>query len=196
MTLAKRKEVRQRDVYIRRKARGPGSPKTVGEALVDEHLREAALDFDLSPILSGDAMFAERVADDFIAEVRRRADADPDVTDADLGERLDVLWPFLYRSLNRFRDRLKTGAKGVIALKSKAAPVQAPPVSRVAAPPVERPSGQPPPRGLGSAPDQPKRQLGSVPDQPKRRLGQAKKIVKRALGSVEPRPKRRLGDPK
>lgn len=194
MTLAKRKEVRQRDVYIRRKAMGPPTPKTVGETLVDEHMREAALDFDLSPILSGDIKFAERIADDFIAEVRRRADADPDVTEDDLATRLDLLWPFLYRSLNRFRDRLKTAAKGVVKLAPQAAPVQAAPVKRVAAPTAQPPSG-PPPRKLGQAPEAPKRQLGAPPEQPKRKLGQAGKVVQRAIGSV-PRTHRRLGDPR
>ena len=181
VTLAKRKEVRQRDVYIRRKAMGPPAPKTTGEALVDEHLREAALDFDLSPILSGDARFAERVADDFIADVRRRAKEDPDVTDDDVTVRLNVLWPFLYRSLNRFRNRLKTAAKGVVKLKPQAAPVQAAPVARVAVSAVKPPSGQ--------------SKLGEPPAREKRRLGQAAKIMKRVLGSSPTRASR-LGDKK
>lgn len=191
MTLARRKEVRQRAVYIRRQAKGPPAPKTAGEALVDEHLREAALDFDLSPILSGDPKFSERVADDFIADVRQRAKADPDVSDDDVTARFDALWPFLYRSLNRFRDRVKIAAKGAVQLKPQAPPVQPPPPPRVAAPPVSRP----PPRGLGSKAPEPKRRVGAAPKREKRRTGQAKKLVKRALGSGPKRPKRKLGSP-
>lgn len=191
MTLAKRKEVRQRDVYIRRRAAGPPAPKTAGEALVDEHLREVALDFDLSPILSGDVNFAARVADDFLAAVRSRAESDTDVTEVDVTSRLNTLWPFLYRSLNRFRDRLKTGAKEVVQLKPAAPPKQLPPTARVAEPPAPRPK----PRGPGDREPQPQRRVGQT-DVPARRTGVAKKIVKRAVGEVPQPPKRKLGSPR
>ena len=45
MTLAKRPEVRKRDIYIRRKAMGPPPPATVEAELVDALVREAAIDF-------------------------------------------------------------------------------------------------------------------------------------------------------
>ncbi len=112
MTLAKRPEVRKRQVYIRRKASGPPPPATLEAELVDDLVREAAIDFDLSPILAGDLLFAQKVADDFVADVRRRASADPNLTEADVKARLDKLWPYLYRSLNTFRDRLHTAMGG------------------------------------------------------------------------------------
>lgn len=112
MTLAKRPEVRKRQVYIRRKASGPPPPATVEAELVDDLVREAAIDFDLSPILAGDLLFAQKVADDFVADVRKRASAVSGLTNADLDARLTVLWPYLYRSLNTFRDRLRTAIGG------------------------------------------------------------------------------------
>jgi len=112
MTLAKRPEVRKRQVYIRRKASGPPPPATIAAELVDDLVRETAIDFDLSPVLAGDLRFAQKVAEDFVAALRKQASADANISDADLNARLAVLWPYLYRSLNTFRDRLHTAIGG------------------------------------------------------------------------------------
>lgn len=112
MTLAKRPEVRKRQVYIRRKAMGPPAPATIEAELVDDLVRETAIDFDLSPILAGDHRFAQKVAEDFVDAIRKKASADSDISDADLNARLAILWPYLYRSLNTFRDRLHTAIGG------------------------------------------------------------------------------------
>jgi hypothetical protein len=112
VTLAKRPEVRKRQVYIRRKAMGPPPPASLEDELVDDLVRETAIDFDLSPILAGDHRFAQKVAEDFVADIRKRASADPSLTEADVEARLTVLWPWLYRSLNTFRDRLRTAIGG------------------------------------------------------------------------------------
>ena len=111
-TMARRPEVRKRMVYIRRKAMGPPPPETVEAELVDEMVREAAIDFDLSPLLSGDKLLAQRVADDFVKDLRQKVSADPALSEKELEARLQVLWPWLYRSLNIFRNRLKAAIGG------------------------------------------------------------------------------------
>jgi len=111
-TMARRPEIRKRLVYIRRKAMGPPAPETTEAELVDEMIRESAIDFDLSPVLAGDKLLAQRVADDFVKDLRKRVSDDPDVSESDLEARLNRLWPYLYRSLNIFRDRLKAAIGG------------------------------------------------------------------------------------
>jgi len=111
-TMARRPEIRKRMVYIRRKAMGPPPPETPEAELVDEMIREAAIDFDLSPVLSGDKLLAQRVADDFVRDLRKKVSADTEISDEDLEKRLEMLWPWFYRSLNIFRNRLKTAIGG------------------------------------------------------------------------------------
>jgi hypothetical protein len=112
MTLARRPEVRKRLIYIRRKAMGPPPPDSPAVAAVDDLIRETAIGFDLSPILSGDHRLAQKAAEDFVADLRERIGGDPSITPELLQARLDDLWPWLYRSLNAFRNRLHTAIGG------------------------------------------------------------------------------------
>lgn len=113
-TLARRIKVRRGWVYLKRAASGPPSPKSDKEEAIDDIIRDTAVAFDFSPVLSGDRIQAQRVAEDFVAELRRavREDQSPsEPTEEDLEARFLQVWPHLWRSLNAFRDRLRVAFK-------------------------------------------------------------------------------------
>lgn len=112
--LARRKSIRQGWVYIHRRPTGPPPPKNNKEEALTDLIRDAAVNFDFSPIFSGDRRFAQKVAEDFINTLREYVSADEslaDLTQADLEDRLVDMWPWWYRSLIAFRDRLHTATK-------------------------------------------------------------------------------------
>lgn len=109
-TLARKVQIRRGWVYIKRAASGPPTPKSDQEEAIDDLIRDTAVAFDFSPVLSGDRLQAQRVADDFMQELLRAVSADESPskpTPEDLERRLQVLWPHIWRSVNGFRDRLR-----------------------------------------------------------------------------------------
>lgn len=110
-TLQRKRKTRVGWVYIRKRASGPPQPKNDGEEAIDDLVRDAAVNFDFSPVFAGDPIQAQRVADDFIAELRALIVQDESLEapdEEDLQKRVNVLWPFWYRSINKLRDRLRT----------------------------------------------------------------------------------------
>ena len=113
-TLARKVAIRRGWVYIKRAASGPPPPKTDKEEAIDDLIRDTAVAFDFSPVLSGDRVQSQKVADDFIRELERAVSADESLAKPsreDLEARLLVVWPHLWRSLNAFRDRLRTAVQ-------------------------------------------------------------------------------------
>ena len=111
--LARRKKVRHGWVYIHRTPTGPPPPSNSKEEALADLIRDVSVNFDFSPIFSGDRRFSQKVAEDFVKELRAAVSADgsgSEITIADLEKRLDVIWPWWYRALNAFRDRLNTSA--------------------------------------------------------------------------------------
>lgn len=112
--LARKKQVRHGWVYIHRTPTGPPPPRDDKEEALADLIRDAAVNFDFSPIFSGDRRFAQKVAEDFVKTLREYVSADEslsDLTQDDLNSRLSQLWPWWYRSLVSFRDRIHTAAK-------------------------------------------------------------------------------------
>lgn len=108
-TLARRKKIRHGWVYIHRRPTGPPQPKTHKDEALTDLIRDAAVNFDFSPIFSGDRRFAQKVAEDFVATLREYVSADEslaDLTQEDLTERLLQLWPWWNLALRAFRDRV------------------------------------------------------------------------------------------
>ena len=113
-TLARRKKIRHGWVYIHRRPTGPPPPKTPRDEALTDLIRDAAVNFDFSPILSGDRIFAKKVADDFIRTLRDYVSADGSLTgisQEDLNSRLATMWPWWYHALSSFRSRLHTASK-------------------------------------------------------------------------------------
>jgi hypothetical protein len=109
--LARRKKVRHGWVYIHRRPTGPPPPTTEKEEALTDLIRDVAVNFDFSPVFSGDRRFSQKVAEDFIKGLREAVSADgsgADLTIADLEARLNKIWPWWYRALNAFRMRLNT----------------------------------------------------------------------------------------
>lgn len=112
-TIFRRKKVIPGWIYIRKAPMGPPTAQGAAEEAVDDLLRDVSVSFDFSPVLSGDRRQAQKVAEDFISDVRAAAAKD-DLVDSELLEaRLKTLWPWWYRSLNHFRTRLKATLKTV-----------------------------------------------------------------------------------
>jgi len=112
--LVRRKAIRHGWVYIHQRPTGPPPPQNdKGEALSDL-IRDAAVNFDFSPVFAGDRLFAQRVADDFIETLRDYVSADESLTNLtqdDLTAHLLKMWPWWHRSLRSFRDRIHTATK-------------------------------------------------------------------------------------
>lgn len=113
-TLARKVAIRRGWVYIKRTASGPPPPKNDKEEAIDDLIRDTAVAFDFSPVLSGDRVQSQRVADDFVRELESAVSADESLAKLsreDLEARLVQVWPHLWRSLNAFRDRLRTAVQ-------------------------------------------------------------------------------------
>lgn len=109
--LARKKKVRHGWVYIHRTPTGPPPPRNLKEEALHDVIRDVAVNFDFSPIFSGDRRFAQKVAEDFIKQLREAVSADnsgAELTEADLITRLKKLWPWWFRGLSAFRDRIHT----------------------------------------------------------------------------------------
>jgi hypothetical protein len=112
-TIFRRKKVIPGWIYIRKAPMGPPPAKGPAEEAIDDLIRDTAVSFDFSPLLSGDRRQAQKIAEDFMSDVRAAAEKD-DLVDSDLLDaRLKKLWPWWFRSLNTFRDRLKAALKTV-----------------------------------------------------------------------------------
>jgi len=112
-TIFRRKKVIPGWIYIRKAPMGPPPAKDPSEEAIDDLIRDVAVGFDFSPLLSGDRRQAQKVAEDFMADVRASAEKDDLVDGALLDARMAKLWPWWFRSLNTFRDRLKAALKTV-----------------------------------------------------------------------------------
>jgi len=110
-TIFRRKKVIPGWIYVRKAPMGPPLPSTPAEEALDDLIRDTAVSFDFSPLLSGDRRQAQKVAEDFAADVRAAAAKDDLVKEGDLEDRMAKLWPWWFRSLNTFRDRLKATIK-------------------------------------------------------------------------------------
>lgn len=104
-TLTRKKKVRHGWVYVQRTPTGPPPPTNPSEEALDDLIRDVALNFDFSPIFSGDQRFAKRVAEDFVKELRAAVEGSS-MKEEDMDERLSKLWPWWYRGLRVFRHRL------------------------------------------------------------------------------------------
>lgn len=112
--LIRQKKIRQGWVYLRTTPSGPPAPKTPKEEALADLIRDASVNFDFSPILSGDTNYAQKVAEDFVKTLREYVSADEslaDLTQDDLDRRLSQLWPWWQRSVNSFRDRVHSAFK-------------------------------------------------------------------------------------
>ncbi len=109
-SLARKKQVRQGWVYIKRPSGGLPQADDEDQKKLDGLIRDIAVNFDFSPIMSGDKVQAQQVADDFVDELRDRIKAEG-LPSVKLELQVSRLWPHLWRSLNAFRDRLKTASK-------------------------------------------------------------------------------------
>jgi hypothetical protein len=129
-TLQRRHQIRKGWVYIRRRAMGPPQPKNEKEEAIDDLIRDAAVNFDFSPVFSGDPLQAQKVAEDFVAQLYRYAEQDQsgaDLTRDDLSRRVNQLWPHWFRAINKLRNRLKTAVKVTgVATKRSEKPVEKP----------------------------------------------------------------------
>ena len=109
--LARKKKVRHGWVYIHRTPTGPPPPTSPKEEALVDLMRDVAVNFDFSPIFSGDRRFAQMVAEDFVRELRAAVSADgsgADLKEGDLDDRLRRLWPWWYRGIAAFRNRIHT----------------------------------------------------------------------------------------
>jgi len=110
-SIYRRKQVIPGWIYIRKTPMGPPLPSTPAVEAIDDLIRDVAVGFDFSPVLSGDKRQAEKVAEDFLEDLRAAAKKDELVSEDALEKRITGLWPWWFRSLNQFRDRLKMSIK-------------------------------------------------------------------------------------
>ena len=106
-TIFRRKKVIPGWIYIRKAPMGP--PVAVGpvEEAIDDLIRDVAVSHDFSPLLSGDRRQAQKVAEDFVADVRAAAANDDLVEEEALTARLMGLfdrsaqpdWPWFEEDL-------------------------------------------------------------------------------------------------
>ncbi len=185
-TLQRKRKTRVGWVYIRRRAAGPPQPKNDKEEAIDDLVRDAAVNFDFSPVFSGDRIQAQKVADDFVAELRALVAQDESLEapdEEDLERRVEVLWPFWYRALNKLRDRLRTALgpsarpslpeKGIGTLKKpEPEPEPEPPPKRIPSRPIGGREKKALPLG-GKSPKAPP--VGGTPRKAPRLGGQPKK---------------------
>lgn len=111
--LVKRKRVRRGWVYIHKTPNGPPAAKTMQEEAIDDLIRDTAVSFDFSPIFSGDRRFAQKVAEDFINEMLEYAEDEDEITSEALEKRVLSMWPWWWRALNTFRNRLHTMIRAI-----------------------------------------------------------------------------------
>jgi broad specificity phosphatase PhoE len=109
--LARKKKVRHGWVYIHRTPTGPPPPANSKEEALADLMRDVAVNFDFSPIFSGDRRFAQKVAEDFVRELRAAVSADAsgmEISVEDLEKKLNQVWPWWYRAILAFRNRIHT----------------------------------------------------------------------------------------
>jgi hypothetical protein len=87
---------------------GAPQPNTEDERKVDAAIRRLALRFDLSLLLSGDRRFTRQLADEFVEEMLKVADAEG-LDRSALARRIVTLGPSIKRSASVFVDRLRYG---------------------------------------------------------------------------------------